>query len=342
MKNKNLWLHISFWSVFLSFNVYQISVFQRRMDTVEWQTGLLLTASQMFFVMAIAYFNYFLLLPKFLQRRNWWVYIAQFIVPFCLTIFARVSVEREIVQTAGYFPKYFHSSTYIIHTTAITFFIVVFISLMRFVSEWADLESARKEVQNEKLTAELNFLKAQINPHFLFNTLNNLYYLAYSKSENTTEVIAKLSQVMRYMIYDCNHERVPLTKEIEYMQNYVDLERLRLNNQIPIDLKISGDVGKVSVAPLILMTFLENAFKHGVTTSSDAWVNIALAVNDSQLVYTVENSKIEKAAIDNGGKSGIGLANVRRRLELVYPGQYTLNVDDSAERYYIELKINLS
>jgi len=221
--------------------------------------------------------------------------------------------------------------------------ITIFVAMLRFAMDWFELESRKREIENEKLVSELNFLKAQINPHFLFNTLNNLYYLAYSKSENTTEVIAKLSQMMRYMIYDSNHPQVPLSKEIEYMQNYIALERLRLNNQIPIRFTIEGNPEDVRIVPLIFITFLENAFKHGVTNNNpQAWVDIVIRIKGKLCAYHVENSKIVQAQQDNGGKSGIGLQNVMRRLEISYPERYTLHVDDRADRYIVDLNIDLS
>ncbi len=188
----------------------------------------------------------------------------------------------------------------------------------------------------------MNFLKAQINPHFLFNTLNNLYYLVYTKSDNATEVIAKLSQMMRYMIYDSNHPKVQLDKELEYMHNYIALERLRLNNEIPIRLETEGDTAGIEIAPLIFITFLENAFKHGVSSNRPgAWVDIHIGLDGKACIYTVENSKLDVSP-NADGKSGIGLQNVRRRLELSYPGQYELKTEDSADRYKVQLKINLS
>jgi two-component system, LytTR family, sensor histidine kinase AlgZ len=341
-QNKTFWLHLSFWCVYLSFNFYQVSVFQRRVDDFEWSKGVLMIGSQFILTVLIVYFNYFVLLPRFLEKKKWLPYILEFLLPFILVVAARVLVQRYLMDEFSHHEKYFYKNIFIIQTAVITLFITIFISLLRFVSDWFQLEAMKKEVQNEKLTSELNFLKAQINPHFLFNTLNNLYYLAYSKSENTTEVISKLSQVMRYMIYDANHERVLLDKEIEYMKNYISLERLRLNNQIPINFSINGNTDGVEIAPLVLITFLENAFKHGVTnTNVKAWVNISISIEGKNLFYTVENSKDSQAVADNVNKSGIGLANVGRRLELVYPGKHDLKVEDTPDRYYIELNITL-
>jgi LytS/YehU family sensor histidine kinase len=222
-------------------------------------------------------------------------------------------------------------------------FTVIFLAMIRVVTEWFEFEARKKSVENERLSAELNFLKAQINPHFLFNTLNNLYYLAYTKSSNTPEIIAKLSQMMRYMIYDSNHTQVPLHKEVEYMENYISLERLRLNDQIPIKFEVTGDPHKYRIAPFIFITFLENAFKHGVSNNNPkAWVNVSVQLIGNECIYTVENSKITTAKPESEEKSGIGLQNVARRLELSYPGQYDLNVNDLPDRYLITLKIVLS
>ena len=180
----------------------------------------------------ISYLNYFYFLPRFLQHKNLGKYLLEFIVPFILSVILALFLKRLIYDASDRM-GFLHSSRFIVQTVVGTLFIVIFVGMLRFAEEWFELEAKRKEIENEKLMAELRFLKAQINPHFLFNTLNNLYYLAFTNSPNTTEVIAKLSGMMRYMIYDSNHHKVPLTKEIEYMQNYISLEKLRLNNDFP-------------------------------------------------------------------------------------------------------------
>jgi len=148
---------------------------------------------------------------------------------------------------------------------------------------------------------------------------------------------------MRYMIYDSNYPQVQLTKEIEYMQNYISLERLRLNNQIPIKFDIKGSPDSILITPLIFITFLENAFKHGVTnTSTGSWVNISIELNGKECIYIVENSKIIKANPVKEEKSGFGLQNVQRRLELSYPGQFQLRFEDKPDRYFVQLNISLS
>jgi two-component system, LytTR family, sensor histidine kinase AlgZ len=340
-RNRVVLLHISFWLVYLSFNLYQASVFQRGRG-YDWERMLTSLTIQLVFTMAIAYLNYFFTWPRFLASKNLWRYLLEFSIPFAVLLTARVHLQRYMVDGYTHKAEFFYSSFFIVQIVAVTLFIVIFVGMLRFAVDWFELEGKRKELENEKLLSELNFLKAQINPHFLFNTLNNLYYLAYTKSENTTEVIAKLSQMMRYMIYESNHAKVPLQKEIEYMESYISLERLRLNDQIPIKFEVKGNVENVWITPLIFITFLENSFKHGVSNNNpDAWVNISIELKDGLCIYRVENSKPAEA-ISTNEKSGIGLRNVQRRLELSYPGKHELTIEDSKDRYLVKLNIEIN
>ncbi|MBX2898116.1 MAG: sensor histidine kinase [Cyclobacteriaceae bacterium] len=339
-RNRVVLLHISFWFVYLSFNLYQASVFQRGRG-YDWERLLTSASVQFIFTGAIAYLNYFFTWPRFLKSQHIGRYLLEFSIPFGLLLTARVYLQRYLADGYTHKIEYFYSSFFIVQIVAVTLFIVLFVGMLRFAVDWFKLESTRKEMENEKLMAELNFLKAQINPHFLFNTLNNLYYLAYTKSENTTEVIAKLSQMMRYMIYDSNHREVPLAKEIEYMENYISLERLRLNNQIPIKFEVSGNFDAVRIAPLVLITFLENAFKHGVSgNNAHAWVTVSIQLEGKKCIYSVANSKPDTASVHE--KSGIGLQNVKRRLDLTYPGQYELITEDKKDVYFVQVTLTLS
>lgn len=329
-------LHLLFWCVYLSFNLYQVSFFQRD-EPYDWPRIFI----GMGFTMVIAYLNYFIMLPNFLKHKNVGRYLLEFGVPFAILVTIRIMLQRSLMLQHDH-NKHFNTTYFAVNIATITLLITIFIGMLRFVKEWFELEGKKKEIENERLTSELNFLKAQINPHFLFNTLNNLYYLAYSKSDNTTEVIAKLSQMMRYMIHESNYPEVVLSKEIEYMQNYISLEQLRLNNQIPIQFEVEGNPDTVKIAPLILITFLENAFKHGVNGNNPAaWINLSIRLDNKECIYTVENSKLQSVNLDIE-KSGIGLQNVKRRLELSYPGQYELKVEDTASKYAIQLKLTLS
>jgi len=333
-------LHISFWCVYLSVFLYQVSSFQRGPD-IDWGRVFAIVSVQVLFAALLSYINYFFFLPGLLAKKDKWKYVVQFIVVFIAIISLRIYLEREVLNVSTNREGYLFSTRFIVQVVTSNLFIILFVGMLRFAEDWFELDARRKEIEHEKLAAELNFLKAQINPHFLFNTLNNLYYLAYTKSDNTTEVIAKLSQMMRYMIYDSNHPKVLLSKEIEYMQNYISLERLRLNDQIPINFELKGDIENRWITPLIFITFLENAFKHGVNNSNPkAWVNVSIQVDGNECIYKVENSIPEKSDLHE--KSGIGLQNVKRRLDLSYPTQYTLVSEDKKDVYLVQLTLTLS
>ena len=341
-RSRILLLHLSFWAVYFSFFFYQITYARRNQDVVLSRAFLDATM-HVLIIAGIAYLNYYYFLPRFLKHKNTARYLLEFLPPLVLTIVLHVYVKRLIyggaeTGRAGFL----YSERFLIQNTLSVLFIVVFIGMLRFAEDWFQLEARKKEIENEKLTAELRFLKAQINPHFLFNTLNNLYYLAFTQSPKTTEVIDKLSQMMRYMIYESNHPKVPLTREIEYMENYISLEKLRLDDQVPIDFKVCGNPSGVMIEPFLFITFLENAFKHGVSTNAtDAWVKAEIALTEDQCVYSVANSRLPAQVVQEE-KSGIGLHNLRRRLELSYPGRHELRIRDEPGQYAVQLTLQLA
>lgn len=333
-------MHLSFWCLYFSFFFYQITFFRHKED-IKIGRALADAFSHVFFMGLASYLNYFIWLPRFLKHKNVWKYLFEFLLTLTIIITLHIIFKRylysEFIEQGKGFMK---SWKFIFQHTVITLFITIFVGMLRFVEDWFALESKKKEIENEKLVTELRFLKAQINPHFLFNTLNNLYYLATINSPNTTEVIEKLSQMMRYMLYESNHDHVSLEKELAYMENYISLEKLRLDNEVPIDFDISGEIKSVKIVPLILITFLENAFKHGVSNNfKGSYVKLSLEILDGNIVYTVENSKLPKDSILE--KSGIGLQNVKRRLDLIYPDKYVLDKEETDLVYKVCLKIDL-
>ncbi|MCB0587298.1 MAG: histidine kinase [Phaeodactylibacter sp.] len=339
-RHKKSLLHIAFWCVYASFFFYQIS-FNKGGGEPDWARISKDFTFHMIAMIGISYLNYFFFLPRLLRSRNFGRYILEFLPVFCVLAYLVVVGKRFIL--ADYIPTHWlYSTRFTVNVILGALFLAVFVGLLKFVEDWFELEARKKELENKSLSSELRFLKAQINPHFLFNTLNNLYYLAYTKSPNTTEVISKLSQMMRYMLDDSNHSRVSLSKEIEYMQNYVSLEQLRLGEHVPIRFEVQGDISGVTIAPLVLITFLENAFKHGVSnSSSDSWIDVLIQVKGKMCNYRVANSKIPESGKTVKKKSGIGLQNVKRRLELSYPDKYQLKVESLEDRYSVELKLNL-
>ena len=331
-------LHASFWCVYFSFFYYQISFPKRGIEPDYWEV-LINSVYQVGSMIVIAYLNYFYFLPRFLKHQNLKRYLLEFLLSFSAFIYLFLIGKQYIIDGYTHTESWVYSFRFAVNVTLSALFIVVFIGMLQFAKDWFELEAKKREIENEKLMAELRFLKAQINPHFLFNTLNNLYYLAFTNSPNTTEVIAMLSQMMRYMIYDSNHAHVSLSKEIEYMENYISLEKLRLNGPVKISFNINGKIEGLQIVPLILITFLENAFKHGITANTnEAYIKVNLNLEGKDCIYTVENSKLPT---NPDAKTGIGLQNVKRRLELSYPNNFELEIIDKEDSYLAKLKLNL-
>ncbi len=212
---------------------------------------------------------------------------------------------------------------------------VVHLVVSWFVGVW----SLVKRLKNERVQSELMHLKSQINPHFFFNTLNNLYGLALEKSDATPGLILQLSDMMRYTIYQGQQDSVPLQQEIDYLNNFIELQKIRFQKQVEVDFDIQIEQ-PVKVPPLLFINLVENAYKHGVETLADnAFVTMSLLVTDGQLTFTVRNNFDPDAANVN---SGIGLSNLAKRLELQYPNKHQLNIDKQTNCFTVTLELNLS
>lgn len=338
-KNKVLVLHISFWVLYFSYRVYDIH------DYLGVEKAMLYTGLNMVFNVITCYLHYFFILPILFRDKQWGKYFLWLILLLGAMVSLRIFTENQIMPYLTANETYYKTIklTRIVSTIWDTLSFLIFTGMIRFVLDWFEQENRRKQLENEKLNAELNYLKSQINPHFLFNTLHNLNSLVYAGAKNANDVIIKLSNIMRYMIYESGKERVMLSSEIDYMNDYIHLESIRLNNSFKLDFKITGPVDQVKIAPLMLITFLENAFKHGVSDQEqDCWINVNLIVDSSQVVhYQVFNKKI-KSVNPNKLKSGFGLDNVKKRLELSYPDNYVLSVIDIEDIYTIRLTLRLA
>jgi sensor histidine kinase YesM len=293
------------------------------------------------FYMIIVYFNLYYLIPNYLRERSGINYaIALVLTAIVLTPIKTLVFYLMFSDQPG-------AQSVFITKQGTIFFQLLFYgtvsTIFQIIMDWQKGSVEKIELQHKNTESELNFLKSQINPHFLFNTLNNLYALTLKKSDQAPEVVLKLSEMMRYMLYECNEERVPLRKEVNYLENYLELEKLRQKKNIKIDFLISGMIKDQKIAPLLFIPFLENSFKHGLNNQlGDGYVKILLKILEDEIHFSIDNSKAETAPKSTGKKSGgIGLVNVRRRLNLVYPNSHELSVKDSPTNYYVDLKIKL-
>jgi sensor histidine kinase YesM len=222
------------------------------------------------------------------------------------------------------------------------FIVMLFVSLgLRMNSEWKKAEEEIIKIEKEKLNSELSYLKAQINPHFLFNSLNSIYSLAIIKSDQTAEAVMKLSNLMRYVILDVHIPFVPLEKELGYIKNYIELHRLRLADNIQINFRFSGNSEGFLISPFILVPFVENAFKHGTSAIDPIYINIDISLVKNRLDFKVNNNKPTKY-FENQPSTGVGIENTRKRLEMIYKKNYTLKISDTDKKFEVDLILLLT
>ena len=218
---------------------------------------------------------------------------------------------------------------------------LVFFLAVVFFSLLLKINNRLKKTEKEKLKAELSYFKAQINPHFLFNTLNTIYSLAIQKAENTPEAVVKLSGMMRYVISDASHDYVPLEKEIRYISDYIELQKIRFDKTVKIDyIPCDAEPGKI-IAPLILIGFIENAFKFGVNPEEDSRIEIIISLSGSDLHMTVFNKKVNNLK-DTETSGGLGISNAKQRLALLYPDKHRLVIGETETEFNVDLYINLA
>ena len=218
-------------------------------------------------------------------------------------------------------------------------------SLLKLSKSWfavSELQRKLLESEKEKVDIELKALRSQINPHFFFNTLNSIYSMTLEKDERLPSTVLQLSDMMRYFLYESREDSVPLDKEIKVLEDYIALQKIRSNEKLEVQLNINGDADSQKIAPFLLITFLENAFKHGAKGSTGAaFIRVALQVAENQLNFRIENNKGSVDEIEMPGHKGLGLENVKRRLELLYPTRHQLKITDNNEKFIVDLLLQL-
>lgn len=293
------------------------------------------------FYMLVVYTNLGYLVPRFLHQK--------YFIPYVLLLFATVAIYTPI-QTLTLYLTYQEAEPreFLIMNQPYIFLLQFLFAggstVIKIFSTWQRQERDKIELERQGMQSELKFLRSQINPHFLFNTLNSLYALSLKKDDKTPEIVLKLSEILRYMLYECNERRVPLVKEINYIQNYLALEQLRQAGDTEITFSQEGLIADQQIAPLLFIPFLENSFKHGLNPQIGyGYVHVALKVNDNELLFEIRNSRPERTEVPAPSPhSGIGLLNVRQRLTLLYPGHYTLDHKDNSQEYVVTLSLNLN
>jgi sensor histidine kinase YesM len=354
--NKNLNFYILYWIFYLLFFSFQRSTAQHYFFLVGGVDINYLDSLKISFLTNLAFLpgvivithlavNY--ILPKFYFSNRFFLFslILAFIVLFYPVI--PLLIRTYIVE-----PYIFNDpNDYRLYNYFAAMLIFVFgmaplaaFNISRHLRERAllqqKIERDRLESELKLKEAELKLLKSQIHPHFLFNTLNNLYSLSLEKSDKAPDLIIRLADMLSYIIYDCNSERVPLVKEIDFLNSFIELQKVRYDS-CDIHFNISGEMNNKQIAPMILHTFIDNSFKHGPDKDSGSpWIRISIAMNDGQLFFTVINSTMQNEQHQNKA-SGIGISNAIKRLDLIYPDKHDLVINHSGNKYSVFLKLEL-
>lgn len=295
----------------------------------------------------LTYINLYLLMPLYYYHQKYKLYGLSFLLLFLFggllirfTTYQFILPWEQIHDPARYEQeiKKFWLPVRILRNSFNLFPVVIITMLIQLMRNAYQQEKTLREIEKEKFSAEMGLLKAQINPHFFFNTLNSLYALTLKGSEKASKVVLQLSNLMHYMLYEANAAKVLLKDEISHLENYINIEQMRFADRLDLSFQYSGDIAGKMIAPLLLLPFVENAFKHGISDNA-GWITINLKVIENRLFLKVENSY----SINSETKRhGLGLKNFRRRLELTYPGQYDLDIIQNEGVFEAAFKLNLA
>lgn len=311
-------------------NILKVSADIKRID-------LIYTAIFHIPIFLIVYLNLKVLFPLFLEKGKYFLY--------------GIFVLGAVVLGAGFyiilfdkwidyiFTGYYFIAYYSFWDISLYFIIYILLtSLFRLARGYFRLH----EIEKEKTLTELKALKSQINPHFLFNSLNSIYSLARKNSTETPDKIVQLSDLMRHIIYESDVEFIPLEKEVEMVKNYIELQNLRTSEKNKIKLKVLGEIGDKKIAPLLFIPFVENSFKHGLKGGAqNIFVDIKIEIWDTILHFEIENSKGKTSEVNDSKYNGIGIGNVKKRLELIYPNSHLLKISDNKNTFKVLLEVQL-
>jgi hypothetical protein len=320
-------IHLVCWAVFLSIP----TIFNPRplgTGVSKFVLDLLIPfrLANAIFLIAVFYFNTAVGIPCLYFRQKYLGLGASILVFFsCFYLINDTLQLPEFRTRPG-----FHSLG-----PSFNLFMLLMVYAMSFI---ICLYKQYQKVKEERLNARIAFLTAQINPHFLFNTLNSIYSLSLTKSDIAPDAIVKLSGIMRYSVTEGSQNNVALSQEVNYINNYIELQKLRLTDEAAVNLEITGEPGDIKVAPFLLIPFVENAFKHAVNGEDNTEIKIAIEIKDS-LHMTVSNSKVTTRDRETG--TGLGINTTRQRLELLYPGRHSLAINDETNTFTVSLRVDL-
>jgi LytS/YehU family sensor histidine kinase len=315
----------------------------RYQDYATLRQAALITIIKVVDLAILIYFCNLVLVPKLLYRKKWGLFAAAFLVSVAISSFTKMMIMGKVLQDKDLLSFSSHIKEKIYNNFITHLFLVLAGVAVKLIIDYISLQKQLAEVAREKAEAELNFLKSQINPHFLFNSLNSVYFLIDKSNTPARDALHKFSDMLRYQLYECNGEKIPIEKEVGYLKDYVDLQQLRLNDDCTVVFDCAQDVKEFFIQPLLLIPFVENSFKHLSHYNNDKLneVQIHISRTNGTMQFSVYNTTESARSTELKKHSGIGLENVKKRLQLLYPAQHQLLVKEKEGWFGIELNLSI-
>ena len=290
----------------------------------------------------VIYINVYYLIPKFILRKKYRTYVFLLLLMLIMVYLVRTGLNYLLVTKdiwpEAEDPTKFMELNHIIAVVLGELYVIGFVSAIKLVLDWAIEKRRNEDLAKLQMSTELKYLRTQIQPHFFFNTLNNLYALTLKKSDNAPRLVIKLSNMMQYILYEVKSSKASLLKEIGHINNFIDIERLRFDDKVDSEMDITGNIEDVIVPPLLFLSFVENCFKHGMKENDNLRINMSFDIsNNGYLEFTLVNSFNPKKTQDDN--IGIGNENAKRRLKLLFSNNYILDSKIEGENYKLFLKI---
>lgn len=345
--DNRFYTHLLFW---LAYYLFRVSIYiDRYVTTPQVQFF------ELFVKVFAVYVNLYILMPYLLKKKKNLSYAIGILLLLVVGGILQTEVVRLMIRGGIYDQQEYvlytgHKTSSIVYTI---FSVIAYTTIIKVLKDAYQSQQINQQINQERLENELKFLKSQINPHFLFNALNNLYSLILLQSGKAQEVVLKLSDLLSYMLYETNQALVPLEKDVSYLEGFIELEKLRFGDELTVEIDFKGDLESTHIPPMLLVTLVENAFKHSVgDEDTPVHIRILLVCVNHQLYFEVENSLPASPAIAQEDKkpeninqpkanAGIGLQNVQRRLELLYPQKHSLEIVPSENTYLVKMKVDL-
>lgn len=338
--NKRPVIHLVFWTLFVLIGSFIFSYQQNFPYAFFLMNFLVHLPVFVLFTYSIVYY----LVPVYLLNHKYFQFFIMLILAAGLAVTVRILMGRYIyyklfIPEVLYPKEWFNTDIFLVNLIWIIMPVVIF-AMFKYYRNWMTSQTLANEAERKRLASELQLLKAQLNPHFLFNTFNNLYVLALQKSDKTPVIISKMSDLFHYVLYECNAEEVPVTKEIKLIEDYIQLEELRYSDRLSITFEKEIDNPECLIPPMLLYTFVENCFKHGSSPDPGLpWIRLKIRVRGNLFEFEASNSIPKVSCRKELPEGGVGLANIKRRLELIYPKDHQLEIKNENCIFSVRLLI---